>query len=627
MKRINLFILLMLMCTSLAGCSNTLKSPTSSDDYIGMNYQSVITKLQKAGFKDLTTTVIEDLSSTSSMSDGTVEQVSISGSTSFTAKSTFPPDAAVVITYHAIKKVYTPISSDDLRTDDYESLGSMFKDAGFANVELKEVFDLDPDRTGADYINEISINGRSTFKSGEEFPYDAAITVICHRPYEKFTVKVHVNFVANLIFSKYDVTLLINNEQQQTLAHGKDVDYEFRLKEGEYEITFAETGSSSIKGSTTIDVSSNMEISYKISCYSDNVTVETIYIDREAILSDNEVKVLSSASDYKYKNYSDVVTSLEDAGFTNIKTEPVYDIYFGFLVSEGELKAVTIDGKSSFRKGDIFQNDAEVIITYHSSAGNEPSIQAAKQATEAQNLLEEQLEVAFPKELAKRAAVVAFTNYYALDVFTADGNKHDTSKFHSYADTSGDASKYFWYVKSEGTWSAKNENTWHVEHLYLQLYAISDSIVYVSLDVSFDGKDYIVSNLAGKAPSYDDANDAFSNISVLEDSSDASLFFIVPFELIKDDRIASEVDALDHSKELRVEQAHKAFENVGNALYPYGFKCHWYSGLIDSWQSYDGSWFFKVEVTITNQYGASRKMTAEAYINNVTESVENFLVY
>lgn len=104
MKRINLFILLMIMSISLAGCSNTLKSPTSSDDYIGMNYQSVISKLEKAGFKDLTTTVIEDLSSTSTMLDGTVEQVSINGSTSFAAKSTFSPDAAVVITYHAIKK-------------------------------------------------------------------------------------------------------------------------------------------------------------------------------------------------------------------------------------------------------------------------------------------------------------------------------------------------------------------------------------------------------------------------------------------------------------------------------------------------------------------------------------------
>lgn len=77
MKRINFFILLITMCISLVGCSNTLKTLTSSDDYIGMNYQLVVNELQKAGFKDITTVVIEDLSSNSTMSEGTVEQVSI----------------------------------------------------------------------------------------------------------------------------------------------------------------------------------------------------------------------------------------------------------------------------------------------------------------------------------------------------------------------------------------------------------------------------------------------------------------------------------------------------------------------------------------------------------------------
>lgn len=627
MKRINFFMLLIAMMILITGCGNKLKTKISSDDYIGMNYQVVISELQKSGFSNITTVVIEDLSSISTVTDGTVKQVSIGGNTSFSAKSTFPKDTSVEITYHTIKKAYTPISSDDLQSNDYGSLARMFKDSGFSNVELKEVFDLDPDITNIDYINEVIIDGRSTFSSDEEFPYDAITTIICHRPYEKFAVKLHVDFVANLIFSRYDVDLLINNEKQQTLVHGKDVDIEFKLKEGENTITFAEIGSSSVNGSSTIDVSSNMHVSYQILCYNDKVTVETIYVDKEEILSDNEVKAPLSASDYNYKKYSDVITSLTEAGFTNIKKQAIYDVYFGFLVSEGELKEVTIDGKSSFRKGDIFKNDAEVIVTYHSSVENDPSIQAVIQEKEAQGLLEKQLEATFPKELAKRAAVVAFTNYYAVDIFTKDGNTYDTEKFHKYADASGDASKYFWYIESEGTWSAKNEKTWHVKNLHLRSYAISSSIVYVSLDVSFDGKVYTVSNLAGKAPSYDDANSVFSDISVLENSSDAALFFIVPFDLIENDRIKSEVDALDHSKELRVEQAHKAFEYMGNSLYPYGFKCHWYGGVIESWQSHDGSWFFKVEVTITNQYGASRKMTAEAYINNVSQSVENFSVY
>ena len=56
--------------------------------------------------------------------------------------------------------------------------------------------------------------------------------------------------------------------------------------------------------------------------------------------------------------------------------------------------------------------------------------------------------------------------------------------------------------------------------------------------------------------------------------------------------------------------------NDGEALYPYGFACHWFKALEEHTQHEDGSWSFKVGVTITNQYGASREAVASAYINN-----------
>lgn len=188
--------------------------------------------------------------------------------------------------------------------------------------------------------------------------------MIYHRPYEKFTVKMHVNCVENLFFSKYDINILLNNEEKEQLAHGKEDDYEFRLKRGEYTFTFAEAGSSSIKGTETVDVSSDMEISYNLFCHSDNVSIETVYIDKKIALGENEVKVGAAASDYKHKNYKEVISALETAGFTNIKTQIIYDIYWGFT-QEGELDSVTIDGESDFKRGDIFAKDAEIIVIYH----------------------------------------------------------------------------------------------------------------------------------------------------------------------------------------------------------------------------------------------------------------------
>lgn len=76
--------------------------------------------------------------------------------------------------------------------------------------------------------------------------------------------------------------------------------------------------------------------------------------------------------------------------------------------------------------------------------------------------------------------------------------------------------------------------------------------------------------------------------------------------------------------ELPEYQAKRAFEYYGEALFPYGFECHWFSQTYEHSQLTDGSWRFRVGVTITDQYGASYDVTAEALINNTTQSVEDF---
>lgn len=72
-----------------------------------------------------------------------------------------------------------------------------------------------------------------------------------------------------------------------------------------------------------------------------------------------------SSSDYCENNYQFVKNSLSKSGFTNITLEPVYDIYFGVLSSEGEVAKVTINGIAKFEKYETFPKDAEIIITYH----------------------------------------------------------------------------------------------------------------------------------------------------------------------------------------------------------------------------------------------------------------------
>lgn len=90
------------------------------------------------------------------------------------------------------------------------------------------------------------------------------------------------------------------------------------------------------------------------------------------IAVEGEVKVPSSASSFKYKNYQDVEKELTSAGFTNISTEIKYDIVFGWT-AEGEVDSVSIDGKSNYTEDTIFKQGALVVITYHMKVEDDPA--------------------------------------------------------------------------------------------------------------------------------------------------------------------------------------------------------------------------------------------------------------
>ncbi|MDO8950928.1 MAG: hypothetical protein Q8S43_04735 [Actinomycetota bacterium] len=235
--------------------------------------------------------------------------------------------------------------------------------------------------------------------------------------------------------------------------------------------------------------------------------------------------------------------------------------------------------------------------------------ESADQGAAAANLAAQKLESKFPIEKAKRAAVVALTNATAADVFKSDGNSYDVSKFHSYADTSRNADDYFWDVRAWGTWSAKDERTWHVESLLLK-HRLGQEID-VALDVRLEGTSYLVSNVKGTR-----GKPGYMEELYVEDGP----FWSVPAKLVKDNRKQSSVDALDHSSDLDKFAARTAFEGFGKSEYPYGFKCAWSLGLINEEQRSDGSWFFKVDAKITNQYGTARSAVAEGVVSGTTAS-------
>ena len=369
MKKIALVLLIGILCLSMVACGNP-KITNSADGYIGTNYEDVVAELKDCGFTNIKTQEVQDLTSASDMQDGGVGEISVDGVTDFEEGTKFEADVPIIVTYHTIPKLQIPVSSDDLQNYDHESIADMFSESGFQNVSAEVVYDLNPS-LGIEFENEVEIDFLTYFAEGDEVPFDAQIVVVCHRPYTLYTLKLHVSFPSNLLFSKYDVTLEVD-DYEETLKHGTDGDFEFTLKEGEYTIAFASEESSTVKGEVTIYVDCDIDASYRISCGGDEITVTEEYVDKKQDLAEGEVKVLSDETEFWFNDYKDVIKILKEWGFTNIKEVPLYDIYLGWT-DEGEVDDVTIDNSDDYKRGDVFKEDVEVIVSYHMPYEDDPA--------------------------------------------------------------------------------------------------------------------------------------------------------------------------------------------------------------------------------------------------------------
>ena len=142
-------------------------------------------------------------------------------------------------------------------------------------------------------------------------------------------------------------------------------------------------------------------------------------------VGEGEVAVPSSASDYKYDNYQDVQKDLENAGFTNITTEILYDIVWGWT-EEGEVKNVSIDGRTDYEKGEVFKQDAPIIITYHMKEEDDPNKptetepEESKTTTPTPEETEKPTEPDEPESEYEKAYIRDMSNYDLYYMFDTD---------------------------------------------------------------------------------------------------------------------------------------------------------------------------------------------------------------
>lgn len=136
-----------------------------------------------------------------------------------------------------------------------------------------------------------------------------------------------------------------------------------------------------------------------------------------------EPEMPSSASDFEGDDYKDVVEALETAGFTNIETKALGDLITGWLIEDGSVDSVEVDGQSDFGAGSTFPSDVKIVVAHHSFPEDE---EEAEEEGEAE---EEILTVENSEDLAALLAgpesgesVAAFSDEYRTKVIQFDGH-------------------------------------------------------------------------------------------------------------------------------------------------------------------------------------------------------------
>lgn len=81
---------------------------------------------------------------------------------------------------------------------------------------------------------------------------------------------------------------------------------------------------------------------------------------------ENEVVISDAMAWHTNKNYQNVIMLFKSAGFQNVSAYPLKDLNLFTQKQNGKVEDVTINGSSDFSEGDVFNKQANIIITYHS---------------------------------------------------------------------------------------------------------------------------------------------------------------------------------------------------------------------------------------------------------------------
>ncbi len=168
-------------------------------------------------------------------------------------------------------------------------------------------------------------------------------------------VSITIECESNLILSRYDLDVYVDDAQQGSLDHGTTKTFELDLSDGSHTLRITEKGDNSVDGSADFSVSGETSLKYVVHCTNSQVEVKAVDALNPPI----------SSSEASSKYHDEVYRAFEEAGFTNIREEELRDLTLDQQSRNWYTDSITVGGKDEFSEEDPFLADDEVVITYH----------------------------------------------------------------------------------------------------------------------------------------------------------------------------------------------------------------------------------------------------------------------
>ena len=127
-----------------------------------------------------------------------------------------------------------------------------------------------------------------------------------------YKIYIDVKSETNLMFSKYDIQIDLDDKELGTVANGKTFSKVIEVEEGQHEITFSKAGDSSVNAKKSIDVSGDMTFTCEIAHSKNTIELKNI----ETVEGINGSGL--SMPDTTKMILSEAITKLKEMGFDNI---------------------------------------------------------------------------------------------------------------------------------------------------------------------------------------------------------------------------------------------------------------------------------------------------------------------